>query len=333
MAAAAERLSLLALAHVSFLTPREKIALSDMLGGAGRILSLSLSDMSRLLGRRFLTAAWEPGRLLDSAADCEKRLTADGIGCIFYTDATYPPQLREIFDPPVAFFYRGKLPDMDTPLVGMVGTRLPTGRARKAAFSLAFELGCRGIGIVSGLARGIDCEAHEGCVEAGGYSVAVLGSGIDVLYPPSSRRAAQALLKCGGLIVSEYPPGTPPLKHQFPARNRIISGLCRSVVVVQAPEKSGALFTAEYALEQGRDLFVHGEGLEGGAGAGTRGLADSGAPIVFGFTDVFREWGIETEPKRLEKESPGTGAELACLVSAEITGLCARRRGQTLWRG
>jgi DNA processing protein len=308
MTSAPERLPLLALAHVSFLTPREKIALSDMLGGAERILSLSLSDMTGLLGRRFVTDAWEPGRLLDRAEECQKRLTADGIGCIFYSEAAYPRQLREIYDPPITLFYRGKLPEDDKPLVGVVGTRFPTGRARRAAFSLAFELGCGGIGVVSGLARGIDCEAHEGCVEAGGYSAAVLGSGIDVLYPVSSRRAAQRLLEGGGLIVSEYPPGTPPLKHQFPARNRLISGLCRSVVVVQAPEKSGALFTAEYALDQGRDLFVHADGLEGDSGAGTRNLADSGAPAVHGCADILREWGMEAEQGRFDGKCPARGA-------------------------
>jgi DNA processing protein len=293
MPAAAERLSLLALAHVGFLSPREKIALADMLGGAERILGLSLSDMSRLLGRRFVTGSWEPGRLLDRAAACEKRLTEDGIGCIFYSDAEYPPQLREIFDPPVTIFYRGRLPaPAEKPLIGVVGTRLPTGRARKAAFSLGRELAACGIGVVSGLARGIDCEAHEGCLDAAGYTVGVLGSGIDVLYPVSSRRTAHAILTNGGLILSEYPPGTPPLKHQFPARNRIISGMCRSVVVVQAPQRSGALFTADYALDQGRDLFVHGACLEAGAGAGTRGLAEAGAPVILGYADILREWGL-----------------------------------------
>ena len=293
MPAAAERLSLLALAHVGFLSPREKIALGDMLGGAERILGLTLSDMSRLLGRRFTTAAWEPGRLIDRAQACEKRLTEDGIGCIFYSDTAYPQQLREIFDPPVTLFYRGRFPvPADMSLVGIVGTRLPTGKARKAAFSLGFELGTCGIGVVSGLARGIDCEAHEGCVEAAGYSIAVLGSGIDVIYPVSSRRAAARILETGGLILSEYPPGIPPRKHQFPARNRIISGLSRSVVVVQAPIKSGALFTADYALDQGRDLFVHGACLDGGSGAGTRGLAEAGAPMIHGYADILREWGM-----------------------------------------
>ncbi len=311
MASAHEKLSLLALAHVSFLTPREKIVLSDMLGGADRILALSLSDMAGLLGRRFVTEAWEPGRLLDRAGECEKRLTEDGIGSIFYTDAAYPPQLREIFDPPMTLFYRGRLPNADALLVGVVGTRLPTGRARKAAFSLGFELAACGIGVVSGLARGIDCEAHDGCVEAGEYTAAVLGSGIDVIYPAQSRKTAQALLGGGGCILSEYPPGTPPLKHQFPARNRIISGLSRAVVVVQAPRKSGALFTAEYALEQGRDLFVHADGLEGDSGAGTKSLADSGAPAIRGCADLFREWGITDASRRFRGGNPGTGADCA----------------------
>jgi DNA processing protein len=337
-----ERLSMLALSYATFLTPREKLVLIDMLGGARPIFRLSLKDMASLLGRRFITREWDPERLLDRGAEVEKILTAGPIGCIFYGDQAYPPQLREIFDPPATLFFRGRLPDNARALIGIVGTRLPTGAARKAAFSLGFELCARGIGVVSGLARGIDREAHEGCVEAGGYSVAVLGNGIDFIYPSASRATAMGMLKNGGLIVSEYPPGIPPLRYNFPARNRIISGLCRSVIVVQAPEESGALITAEYALEQGRDLFVHRAGMAGGGSAGTRRLAESGAPVIDGSRDVLRDWGIgfpeapaaePSDPKPDRADEQMTGEGLARLVSEEIAGLCARKSGQTFRRG
>jgi DNA processing protein len=334
MAEPSERLSRLALSHASFLSSREKILLADALGGARRVLGLSLSDMAGLLGRRFSTRSWEPGRLLELAGRTETLLTRGSLGCIFYSDRDYPPQLREIYDPPAALFYRGNLPDNAKALIGIVGTRFPTGSAAKAAFSLGFELGRLGIGVVSGLARGVDRQAHEGCVEARGYSVAVLGNGIDMIYPASSRPAALAILKSGGVVFSEYPPGTPPRRHHFPARNRIISGLCRSVVLIQAPERSGALITADYALEQGRDLLVHRAGLAGGAGAGTRRLADEGAQVIGSGAEVLREWGIEARavegPPPVEKE---TGERLARLVEREISGACARRSGQTLWRG
>jgi DNA processing protein len=333
MAQPSERLSRLALCHASFLSSREKILLTDMLGGAGRVLGLRLADMAGLLGRRFFTRTWEPGRLLDLAEKSEKLLTSGSLGCIFYWDQAYPPQLREIYDPPAALFFRGNLPDNAKALIGIVGTRFPTGSAAKAAFSLGFEFGGRGIGVVSGLARGVDREAHEGCVQARGYSAAVLGNGIDLVYPAGSRPTAMAVLRGGGVIFSEYPPGTPPRRHHFPARNRIISGLCRSVVLVQAPERSGALITADYALEQGRDLLVHRAGLAGSAGAGTRKLAEAGAPVIEDGAGVLREWGMEARAAD-EPRPPGkqTGAGLAELVECEISGACARRSGQTLWR-
>jgi DNA processing protein len=331
MARPSERLAWMALSHVSFLTPREKLLLSDMLGGPEEILRLGLKDLAGMLGRRFTTGAWQPGRLVERAEECEKRLTREGLGCIFYKDRAYPPQLREIYDPPAMLYFRGRLPDNGKALIGIVGTRYPTGAARKAAFALGFELAAGDIGVVSGLARGIDSDAHDGCVEARGFSVAVLGSGIDMICPAASRPLARALLEADGVIFSEYPPGTPPRRYSFPARNRIISGLCRTVVVVQAPERSGALITAEYALEQGRDLMVHGAGIEGSAGAGTRRLAESGAPVVSGARDILSEWGMETPPTRIAVGE--TAEDIPRLVRGEISGSCARRSGLTLWRG
>ncbi len=329
-----ERLPLIGLSHVDFLTPREKMALIEMLGAPHRLFDLTRSDFCSLLGRRLRTRLWDPAAILDEACRTEKLLTPGVLGCIFYWDSTYPPQLREIFDPPVTLFYRGTLPENGHLLAGIVGTRFPTGGARKAAFRLGFELACQGVGVVSGLAKGVDREAHEGCVAAGGYSIAVLGSGIDRVYPESSEAAGRALLQAGGAILSEYPPGTPPLRFHFPARNRIISGLSKAVVVVQAPERSGALITAEYALEQGIELCVHSAGLSGSAGAGTRLLADAGAPVVDGALELLRHWG------RPYREAPGhgprpgesTGERLARIMKEEMEGTCATKAGETYWR-
>jgi len=208
---------------------------------------------------------------------------------------------------------------------------------------LAFELACEGVGTVSGLAHGIDSEAHAGCIAARGYTIAVLGSGIDIVSPSSSWATARNLLEGGGTILSEYPPGTPPLKHHFPARNRIISGLSRSVVVVQAPERSGALITAEYALEQGRDLYVHAAGIVGSAGDGTRSLADAGAPVVAGCAELLTDWGRAPRviPLPLGGDhatgapatTPAVGLALARRLRAEIEGSCALADGETYWRG
>jgi DNA processing protein len=290
-----DRLCILGLSHVEFLSPREKLVLIEGLGGPSRLFDLSLPDIAELLRRKLVTRAWQPEDILRKAEETRAHLTPGRMGSIFYGDPEYPPRLREIYDPPLALFIRGSLPDKGQTLAGIVGTRFPTGAGRDAAFRLGFDLGRTGIWVVSGLARGIDREAHDGCERAGGRSVAVLGNGIDLVYPSSSRSAAMALLARGGAIVSEYPPGVPALRWHFPARNRIISGLCRGVVIVEAPERSGALFTAEYALEQGRDLWVHDAGRTGATGAGTRRLAESGAPVITDAGEIADEWGVVME--------------------------------------
>ena len=324
---------LLGLSTVEFLTPHEKLALINMRGAPRKVFDLPLRDLERLTGRKQKTVLWKPEEILRAGEEIGKRLTDGGMESIFYWDTTYPPQLREIYDPPVTLFVRGSLPDNGLLLAGIVGTRFPTGAARTAAFRLGFELAREGIGVVSGLARGIDREAHDGCTEAGGISVAVLGNGIDLMYPPSSMPAGRAILERGGAILSEYPPGIPPLRHHFPARNRIISGLCRSVVVVQAPERSGALITAEYALDQGRDLYVHAAGTSGATGAGTRRLAETGAPIINGSAEILREWGMKPRSIREVplRELPD-GERPAALLKEEIAGACATRGGETYWR-
>jgi DNA processing protein len=338
---AGEKRCRLALAHVEFLRPREKLELVDMLGGAAPLFSLSLRDLSELLGRPLRTRAWNPPATLEAAAETERRLTGGSLGSIFYWDEAYPALLREIYDPPPVLFWRGAAPRHDMLTAAIVGTRLPTGAARKAAFRLAFELARQGVAVVSGLARGIDSEAHEGCLAGRGYTVAVLGNGIDAVCPAGSQSTARSLLAAGGTILSEYPPGTPPAKHHFPARNRIISGMARTVVVVQAPERSGALITAEYALEQGRDLAVHADGACGTAGAGGRALADAGAPLIRGASELLAEWGLlplAGAPRGgpADGDAPCTdtaGPALARRLRAEVDGSCVLRDGETYWRG
>jgi DNA processing protein len=138
----------------------------------------------------------------------------------------------------------------------------------------------------------------------------------------------------GGGIISEYPPGVPPLRHHFPQRNRLISGLCRSVVVIQAPQRSGALITADFALGEGRDLYVHAAGISGSAGAGTRDLAEAGAPVISGAAEILRDWGstpCAVDPRAQPGNLP-EGDRLAMLLSEEIEGNCALRGGEVFWR-
>jgi len=178
-----------------------------------------------------------------------------GIKVVTAADADFPASLRKIFDPPAVLYYRGRLPG-DRMLIGIVGARKASAYGKNAAGMLAGELAAAGVGVASGAARGIDSAAHLGALDRGGYTIAVLGCGVDVVYPPENGKLL-ARIAAEGAIVSEYWPGASPLPHFFPVRNRIISGLSRGIVVVEAAAKSGSLITADWALEQGRDVFPY----------------------------------------------------------------------------
>ncbi len=270
----------LSLARVGFLRPKERLLLAELLEGVEDFLRLGKRELEISINRRIRAPRFSPGEYVRQAQADELYLTKRNILCTFYGDGKYPILLREIYDPPLVLFHRGELPPDTMQHVAVVGTRRPTGDALKAAFFLGLELAQSGAAVVSGLARGIDRAAHRGCVEGKGRAVAVLGNGIDAVHPAGSRKLAASILEGGGTIVSEYPPGTLPLKHHFPARNRIISGLSQAVIVVEAPDRSGALITSEYALEQGRELFVHETGLKPGTGGGGLRLAEEGAARI-----------------------------------------------------
>jgi DNA processing protein len=220
-----------------------------------------------------------------------KIMELHNINAVSIAEPSYPDLLREIYDPPAIIYYRGELENTRR-CVAMVGTRAPSSQALGLCYNMSCDLGMMGVQVVSGLALGIDAMCHRGNVEGGGKTIAVLGSAVDIIYPKTNRQLAVRILEHGGAILSEYPPGTPPNKWQFPERNRIISGLCQSVIIVEAPQKSGALITASFALEQDRDLWVLSHGLKP-FGEGCMALAESGAHLIGSAEDVFSEWGIE----------------------------------------
>ncbi|MDR2181404.1 MAG: DNA-processing protein DprA [Treponema sp.] len=243
------------------------------------------------------------------------------IQCVTRDSASYPPLLREIFDPPARLYIRGVLPDPEKPAVAVVGTRRPGAAAMRDALRLGRELAERGITVISGLALGIDALAHRGCLDAGGVTVAVLGSGVDQVYPASNRDLARRIIDNGGALASEYECGTKPLKWHFPARNRIISGWARGVVIVEAPEKSGALHTARFALEQGRDLWVAPAGAVSGRGRGTQALVNDGCAVITGAADIVAEWRMVSPDREKSgaRNPPGnTGAALAESLQKEL---------------
>lgn len=211
-----------------------------------------------------------------------------GARIVRWSDDDYPPNLRHIADPPPYFFLRGSLP-RDPQCIAVVGARTASEAGRRMAQRLGFELASKGFTVVSGLARGIDAEAHQGTLEAGGKTVAVMGCGIDVVYPPENRKLAEAIVAGGGGLISELPIGTPPIAENFPVRNRLISGLSLGVVIVEAAEKSGSLITARMALEQDRQVFaVPGSPLTGKS-RGSNRLIKEGARLVDCAEDVLED--------------------------------------------
>ena len=212
-----------------------------------------------------------------------------GARLVRWSDPDYPVNLRHIADPPPYFFIRGNLKPGDSHCIAVVGARAASDAGRRMAQRLGLELAAKGFTVVSGLARGIDSEAHQGALDGRGLTAAVMGCGIDIVYPPENRKLAAAILDGGGAIISELPIGTPPIAENFPTRNRLISGLCLGVVIVEAAEKSGSLITARMALEQDRQVFaVPGSPLTGRT-RGSNRLLKEGARLVDCVEDVLEE--------------------------------------------
>lgn len=217
-------------------------------------------------------------------------------------DALYPQRLLNIYDPPMLLYGKGAMPMFDEEVaVAMVGTRSCTPYGVRNARRLSYDMTRQGALVVSGLARGIDTQAHCGALQAGGLTAAVVGCGVDVIYPEENRRVYEDIL-AAGVILSEYPPGTEPAGWHFPARNRIISGLSLATVVVEAPEKSGALITATTALEQGRDVFALPGAVDAPGCVGSNRLIRDGAGLVTESWDVLREYQSRF-PHKLHREA------------------------------
>lgn len=322
----------LAVNRLERIKAREKLLLTEVLREPGDLKGLSRRGAEALIGRRF-SGDWNPREALEWAARDLDRCRRCGIQIIRHWDEGYPPQLREIYDPPFLLFLRGKQPSWDTPSLAVVGTRFPTGEGRREAFRVGFTMGGRGLSVVSGLALGIDVVAHRGNRLAGGATLAVMAGGLDRVYPRENHREAAAILESGGGLMGEYPPGTAPLRFHFPVRNRIISGLSRWVVIIEAPRRSGALITGDFALEQGRELFVHSLCLTSPAGEGGRDLIRQGADVWRNSVFLANE---RKKPVSFDAEQitvgTRTGAELARLMEEELTGRVVRFQGEVFRR-
>ena len=263
------------------------------------------------------TRAWQSIETAVTAAEKDAAfLQRQGLSFVSIVDEAYPALLKTIYDPPAVLFYRGCLDMFTTPLpcLAIVGTRKPSGDAMVWTYKTVRPLAAAGVKIVSGLALGIDAQAHRGAVDAGGLTCAVLGTSIDNIYPKSNRPLAAKILENSGVIISEYPPLTKFMRWHFPERNRIIAGLCQATIVVEAGKKSGALITADFALEQNREVWVAaqpppdtGQPPPAGAspdagqpppagpaafGDGCRRLLDEGAQPVYAASGILPQFGL-----------------------------------------
>jgi DNA processing protein len=257
------------------------------------------------------------------------RAARAGVLAVPFTAPTYPNLLARLNDAPAVLWVRGR-PDVlggGSGTVAVVGSRAASPSSLQAGRRLAEDLAAAGIVVVSGLARGVDAAAHEGAL-ATGFTVAVLGSGVDVVYPPEHAALAERIV-ASGAVVSEFAPGTAPLRHHFPLRNRIISGLCLAVVIVEAAERSGALITARTALDQGRDVMAMPGPVAGGRNRGAHGLIRDGALLVETASDVLSAVGSALASVREGARPAPSDPLLQALEPGDVMELdvLARRTG------
>ena len=314
----------LALARVRGLGPATFKKLADFFGDPTRALSATAETLAAVPG---LDRPVAEGLLRFSAWDEVRkdldRIAAAGATIVPFTSPLYPARLKAIADPPPFLYVKGELSARDERAVAIVGTRAASDYGLGVTRDLARGLAALGFTIVSGMARGIDAAGHEAALEAGGRTIAILGSGVDVIYPREHEKLYHRIVERGA-VVSELPLGSAPLAYNFPARNRIISGLVMGVVVVEATEKSGSLITAAQALEQGREVFA----VPGAAGAGrSRGphrLIRQGAKLVEAVEDIVEEIApqLAARASTPEKAAPVLPADLSA-EAKKIFGLVA----------
>lgn len=315
-----ERAYLIALSQVTHIGPVRLGRLRDRFDSLDLAWNADERELQQVLDERTCRAVLAARVKVDPTALLE-RIDRAGARVITVLDDGYPRILREIPGPPPVLYYRGTLPLDTEPTVAIVGTRRATPYGRDATTRIASELASAGVTIVSGLAKGIDGFAHRAAIDAGGKTIAVMASGVDIIYPPEHRQLAERVVESGALV-SDYPPGTKPDAPNFPARNRIISGLSLATVVVEAPSRSGALITVGFAADQGRDVYAVPGSILSGASEGTNRLLRQGATPLTSAADLLDDLHLAPAAQQEEPAQtafPITDEERAiyALVTAE----------------
>ncbi|REJ75351.1 MAG: DNA-protecting protein DprA [Acidobacteria bacterium] len=300
--------------------PRKATQLLERFGSPERVFNALRSELEELrlppetvqsiLRKQFHKKA-------ETEVETVRRIGGD---VLILDDGIYPQYLREIHDPPITLYVTGDWRTcLEAPSVAVIGSRRCTTYGRNSAAMLAQDLAERGVCIVSGFARGIDTSAHKGAIRGGGKTIAVMGTGIDDVYPAENRKLADSILESGGAIVSQFPLGTPPLRDNFPYRNRIISGLSLGVLVVEASERSGSLITARLAMEQDRELMAVPGNITSRNSFGTNYLLKSGAKLVQHWQDVVTELPEEIAGTILPEGDESTSEGSRSRVPAGLT--------------
>ncbi len=288
--------------------PRKATQLLERFGSAENVFHALRSELEGLRLKPETIQSILKKEFHDAAEAEFRQVKKLGGDVLILDDGSYPQLLREIPDPPITLYVLGNWQEcLETPSVGIVGSRRCSTYGKNAAKMLGRDLAENGVCVVSGFARGIDSSAHKGAIDGKGKTIAVFGTGIDGLYPKENAKLADEILESGGAIVSQFPLGTPPLRENFPYRNRIISGLSYGVLIIEASERSGSLITARLAAEQGREVTALPGNITSKTSFGTNYLIKSGAKLVQQWQDVVSEFppeiGAELLPPKTDKRA------------------------------
>lgn len=304
----------LAFRLVPYIGPVRMVRLADHFGTLAVAWRAGSADLRRLLDERTVASLLETRSVVSPEAELE-RLDRLGIQAITLRDDEYPAMLAEIAAPPPVLYIKGTLTGEDSTAIAIVGTRKMSSYGREVATRIAAGLAAHGVTVVSGMARGVDSVAHNAALQQGGRTIAVLGSGLDVIYPAEHRQLAERIAGSGA-VISDFPPGTAPDAQNFPARNRIIAGLSLGTVVVEAPARSGALITVDFALDQGREVFAVPGSVLSAASDGANHLLREGARAVRSAEDILEDLNLDQrlQDREIQESLPLTDDERRLLA-------------------
>jgi DNA processing protein len=307
----------LAISMTQGLGPTRARKLVQRFGGVEAVFHASLTELESTGMQAVSAQSIATGKSAELAREEMARAAEEGVRVISEEDRCYPVRLKEIYDPPLVLYVRGNPEVLMQPGIAMVGTRHPTPYGLGMAERLACDLAAQGLVIISGMARGVDTASHRGAISAKGKTVAVFGTGVDVIYPKENSRLSEQILALGGALLSEFPMGTTAFPQNFPIRNRILSGMSVGVLVVEAAEYSGTRITARCALEQNRDVYAVPGNVTNKNSWGPNTLIKQGAKLVATWEDVWEDLPPEVKLALTPPPSPESGASTSASLFPE----------------